>query len=204
MIKTKEKILNSSLKLFNKYGLAKVTLRTIAKEVGISQGNLNYHFKKRDEIIEALYFQLVKNIDKSMVEIKPKEINLKLLLDLIKSIMVYFYTYRFFLLDFVQIIKENKVIKKHYLELSELRENQFLEMITILKVKKIMWEEKLPNEHNYLCKRLQILSDFWISSAEIESTQISIKTISKYSDIIIQEIYPYLTAKGKKEFHSLQ
>ena len=53
---TKEIIINTALKLFNTEGLSKVTLRTIANKMGISQGNLNYHFKKRDDIIEALYF----------------------------------------------------------------------------------------------------------------------------------------------------
>ncbi|HED09125.1 MAG TPA: TetR/AcrR family transcriptional regulator, partial [Caldithrix abyssi] len=63
---TREKILHTALTLFNRQGLPRVTLRAIAKEMGISQGNLNYHYKKRDEIIEALYFQLVARIDMEM------------------------------------------------------------------------------------------------------------------------------------------
>ncbi len=200
---TKEKIVETALNLFNEYGLAKVTLRTIAKEMGISQGNLNYHFKKRDDIIEFLYFELVSTIDKSMTETQAAEINLKLLFDLSKSIMTNFYAYRFFLLDFVQIMKDNKIIKSHYLKLSELREDQFTDLFSVLVKQKIMRKEELPNEYSSLYTRFQILGDFWISSAEVVNKRISKRIISNYYTIIIQAIYPYLTPKGKKEYYSL-
>ena len=66
MKNTKGTILNTALKLFNSQGLSKVKLRTIANNMGISQGNLNYHFKKREDVIETLYFRLVENINQNM------------------------------------------------------------------------------------------------------------------------------------------
>ena len=63
MSETKLKIIKQALLLFNNNGTANVSLRAIAKETGISIGNLQYHFKKREDIIEALYFQLVDKID---------------------------------------------------------------------------------------------------------------------------------------------
>ena len=54
---TKEKILNASLKLYNSKGVSNVSLRAIADEVGISVGNLQYHFKKREEIVINIIFQ---------------------------------------------------------------------------------------------------------------------------------------------------
>ena len=59
MSETKLKIIKQALHLFNNNGTSNVSLRAIAKETGISIGNLQYHFKKREDIIEALYFQLV-------------------------------------------------------------------------------------------------------------------------------------------------
>ena len=96
MKNTKEVILKTALDLFNTHGLPKITLRSIAKEMGISQGNLNYHFKKREDIIENLYFQLVKNIDDSISNTKNLENVLELLFHISKTIMYNFYEYRFF------------------------------------------------------------------------------------------------------------
>lgn len=197
---TKKKILATALDLFNEKGLSRVTLRTIAQKMEISQGNLNYHFKKRDEIIENLYFDLVKNIDFRLSKSQNEAISLKLLLGLSASIMDSFYEYRFFLLDFVQIMRENKVIKAHYLELSKIREAQFSVLFNALIKKGILRKEILPNEYAFLYKRFQILGDFWISSAQVVNSRISKNMISEYATIINQSIYPYLTTKGKTTY----
>lgn len=203
MKNTKKKISDTALQLFNTLGLSKVRLRTIAKEVGISQGNLNYHFKKREDIIETLYFELVENIDKSVSEVGKSNNTLQLLFSISKTIMSSFYEYRFFLLDFVQIIRENKKIKVHYSELSSQREQQFSMLFTLLIKEGFMRKEILPNEYQNLYKRFQILGDFWISDAENSNSNISKKSISIYSEIVTQAIFPYLTSKGQKEYYSI-
>jgi len=203
MKNTKEKILDTSLMLFNSQGLSKVTLRTIAKNMGISQGNLNYHIKKRDDIIETLYFQLVQNIDNSMAKIQQTQNPFQLVVDISQTIMSNFFEYRFFLLDFVQIMRENKKIKTHYTALSTQREQQFSVLFKMLIENKLMRAEVLPNEYDYFYKRIQMLSEFWISDAEIHNTKITKKTIQKYSEILMQAIFPYLTLKGQKEYLSI-
>jgi AcrR family transcriptional regulator len=203
MKKTKEIILDTSLELFNSFGLSKVTLRTVAKKMGISQGNLNYHFKKREDIIEALYFQLVQNIDNSMLDLEQSKAPFYLLVNISQTIMSNFYEYRFFLLDFVQIMRENKKIRNHYTELTAQRAQQFLMLFNLLIEDEIMRKEILPNEYQNLYKRFQMLSEFWISDAEIIKTKITKKTISTYSEILTQAIFPYLTIKGQKEYHTI-
>ena len=200
MKKTKEIILDTSLSLFNSIGLAKVTLRTIAQKMEISQGNLNYHFKKREDIIEALYFQLVGNIDKSMANNTQFQNPFELLANISKTLMTNFYEYRFFLLDFAQIMRENEKIKGHYMELSKQRETQFSVLFESLVKQGLMREEILPDEYKNLYKRIQILGDFWISDAEILNSKITKKSISTYGVILSQAIFPYLTVKGQKEF----
>jgi len=201
--KTPEKILDTALTLFNARGLSNVTLRTIAKEMGISQGNLNYHFKKRHHIIEALYFQLVALMDKSMIAHHQPSVGLQLMFDISAEVMKNSYEYRFILLDFAQIMRENRVIKKHYQKLTKLRQEQFGSLINIMVAHGIIRKEKLQNEYLFLYQRFQILGDFWISAAEITHTTISKTTMSEYYTITTQAIYPYLTAKGVKEYHAI-
>lgn len=201
MKNTKERILNTALELFNKEGLSKVTLRAIANKMGISQGNLNYHFKKRELIIESLYFQLVDRIDEQISKHENQNIGLASLLSISSMMMESFFEYRFFMLDFVQIIRENDKIKTHYLEVTKRREGQFIMLSNFLVDKEIMRKEVLPNEYVYLFKRFQISSDFWISSAAITESRLNKKMIKEYSNIINQAIFPYLTEKGKKAYY---
>jgi AcrR family transcriptional regulator len=53
-LKTAEKILLISLDLFNSEGERNITSVDIANELDISPGNLYYHYKGKDEIINAL------------------------------------------------------------------------------------------------------------------------------------------------------
>lgn len=52
---TRERILQASLALFNAQGLASVSTHRIAAELGISPGNLHYHFKAKALLVERLF-----------------------------------------------------------------------------------------------------------------------------------------------------
>ena len=51
-MKTKDKIKIKATELFNNKGFKNVTLREVAKALGISYGNVTYHFKTKKEVIK--------------------------------------------------------------------------------------------------------------------------------------------------------
>lgn len=52
--RTRERILEAALRLYNELGEPQVSTTLIAAELGISAGNLHYHFRRKDELTAAL------------------------------------------------------------------------------------------------------------------------------------------------------
>ena len=65
--RTRARILDESLRLFNERGEENVTAGDIALALAISQGNLYYHFRNKDEILERLLERL-----EARVAIEPR------------------------------------------------------------------------------------------------------------------------------------
>lgn len=57
-IDTKQRIMETAITLFNKDGVQSITSRHIAKEMGISNGNLDYHFRNKEALLLAIYEQM--------------------------------------------------------------------------------------------------------------------------------------------------
>ncbi|MDM8349027.1 TetR/AcrR family transcriptional regulator [Pseudomonas sp. sp1636] len=61
--KTRERIVQASLELFNAQGERSVTTNHIAAHLGISPGNLYYHFRNKQTIIAELFGQYERHVD---------------------------------------------------------------------------------------------------------------------------------------------
>ncbi len=203
MNKTKRLILDTALILFNEQGLAQVSLRTIADTIRISPGNLTYHFKKRDDIVEALYYEFVDEVESRFKQMNLSEIKLNLVFDMISMLTETRLKYRFLMRDFTTLIAENSSIKKHYVAVIKKRKAQSLQIFDSLIDQKIIRPAELENEYEHLYERIQILGNFWITSSLMQGDKLTKATVDRNFEMVVQIIYPYLTTKGKREWESL-
>jgi AcrR family transcriptional regulator len=61
---TKMNIIEVSIELFSKKGYSGASIRDITKEVGIKESSLYKHFKNKDEILETIFINFRKELDK--------------------------------------------------------------------------------------------------------------------------------------------
>lgn len=70
--KTRERILQTARRMFNDRGYGNVTTAALADEVGISEGNLWYHFNNKRALLVALADEFLDYVSKRL-EIRPDE-----------------------------------------------------------------------------------------------------------------------------------
>ena len=57
-VNTRDKIILKAVESFNEHGYGTVTLQDLAQQLGMSRGNLAYHFKTKEEILNAIAMEM--------------------------------------------------------------------------------------------------------------------------------------------------
>ena len=202
-MKTRERILEAALRQFNDIGTDQATVRSIAEEIGISHGNLCYHYKNTDVLIEALYDRLVEELEEPVKKSQQPEVGLMEIMKSTETTFRLLYKYRFLLLDFVRIIRRIDPIREKFRNLMQLRRRQFHAAFQHLIAKGLMREEWLPGQYDHLITNMLILGDNWIPNAEIHFDGKGEKVIRYYLEAFLGGLAPYLTGKGVEEYKTL-
>lgn len=63
---TKNQILQAARELFSEYGYSRVSMRDVSERLGISVGNLTYHFHRKEDLIEAIVDEMQNARNKSL------------------------------------------------------------------------------------------------------------------------------------------
>jgi AcrR family transcriptional regulator len=205
MKKTPEKILDAALELFNRDGLNVVTLRQIARHLQISQGNLNYHFAKKEDIITALYEQFARKMEQRVqARLQNDELDLEQLNAFLRSIIQLFLQYRFVFLDFARLMQEYPEIRAHYVQLVQQRIDQFSALLHVLAEKGILKPEAFPGQFRKLYKRIQVLTDCWISYHVIEGSEDDAAIQHSFLRMVQETLFPYLSTSYQQQWLSYQ
>jgi len=208
---TKEKILTKALELFNQKGVETVTTRQIALALGMSQGNLCYHFPKKEAIIIALYKQLVQQFNDLYLtfSLSPPEgenaasqLTISSFLKMIQVTNQYFVDYKFLMLNFVQIMRWHPSIKTHYQALTTQRNEQTMGLFHSFQTSGLLKTEAYTGQYKQVIEQFMILNNFWLSHAEILYPANESEKINHFNQLIAAFIFPYLTEKGQKEYQS--
>ena len=108
---TRQRILDAALAMFNAQGEPHVTTNHIADELEISPGNLYYHFRNKDDIIEQLFARYEGRMDTALtapVDRLPGLEDIWLQLHLVFECI---WDYRFLYRDLVEILSRNRRLR---------------------------------------------------------------------------------------------
>lgn len=201
---TKEKILQTALKLYNNQGVASISIRQLAQELDMSHSNLTYHFAGHEEIILSLHDQMLQKAIKLNQELKTEPISLKQFLQNTRVGFSVVYDFRFLFNDLKYICQTFPKVKKVLVAVQEVRAQMYQTLIQDLIANNLMRKENFENEYAHLITLIKIYSDHWLVSSNIYDTLSKQEKIEKYSQLLLSFFYPYLTEKGRREFSGVK
>jgi len=111
--RTAERILEVTLVLFNRFGEPNVSTTLISNELGISPGNLYYHYPAKDELINALFDRFERalndllNASDDVRDVEDAWFFMHTLFELI-------WQYRFLYRDLNDLLSKNRRLETHF------------------------------------------------------------------------------------------
>ncbi len=197
MTKTKDKILDIAITMFNQEGTSSVSTNHIAKELGISTGNLYYHFKNKEEIIRAI---LEKMIQEWEIVWKVPSLNWKPTVEDLKSIIRYCFQlewkYRFFYRELIVLMKIDPKLKERHQQIQEVRMNEQKNFFQYFIEAGVLCVPENQSQVESLLKISWILSNYWLAFLETSGEEISENKIEEGIELIMVVIQPYLNKGG--------
>ncbi len=194
---TKDKIIATSVRLFNERGFVNVSLRDIARELEISPGNLSYHYKNKDVIVAHIYDNIVaeRNTLLSGVQLIPSiaNINKQLvpLMDLYKK-------YRFFYLDIIEIIRGYPAIaEKHRIHIQN-QIDYIKAMLDYSVGSGNMEREPIEGFYQALAQNVWMVLTFWMNQQIVRGVDGEFHKEARRA--MWTMVFPHLTEKGLANF----
>ena len=111
--RTAERILEVTLELFNRFGEPNVSTTLISAELGISPGNLYYHYPAKDELINSLFDRYEAGLDEllraadDVANVEDAWLFFHMLFELI-------WRYRFLYRDLNDLLSKNRRLETHF------------------------------------------------------------------------------------------
>ena len=111
--RTAERILEVTLTLFNRFGEPNVSTTLISAELGISPGNLYYHYPAKDELINTLFDRYERSLSEllraadDVADVEDAWLFFHMLFELI-------WAYRFLYRDLNDLLSKNRRLEKQF------------------------------------------------------------------------------------------
>jgi AcrR family transcriptional regulator len=158
---TRQRILDTSLAMFNTQGEPNVTTNHIADELEISPGNLYYHFRNKDDIIEQLFARYEERMDNALAAPSGRLPELEDIWLQLHLVFECIWDYRFLYRDLVEILSRNRRLRMRFARILKRADERAHLVMRGLNQAGIM--RGSADEVNAAATNVLVLSTFWLN-----------------------------------------
>ncbi|WDD98940.1 MULTISPECIES: TetR/AcrR family transcriptional regulator [Thalassomonas] len=200
-MKTRDKIIQASIALFNEQGERNVTTNHIAAHLGISPGNLYYHFRNKEDIILSIYEEYARNLVlETFPQVSPDVKPLDAIILYMDAVFQAMMKFRFFYSNLPVLLAKNPSLRDKYVSVQQSIAERVSQLLVSLRDADMMDfdVEELPD----IVSILRLVNTFWISFYQTQNIDVEINDAVFYQGVlkILVIIRPYITESAMPEF----
>ncbi len=201
-MKTRDKIIQASIELFNEHGERNVTTNHIAAHLGISPGNLYYHFRNKEDIILSIYDEYARNLLlETFPKVSPEIKSLDAIIMYMDAVFQMMMKFRFFYSNLPVLLDKNPNLREKYVEVQQSIAERVSQLLLSLRETNIIDfdDSELPD----IVSILRLVNTFWLSFYQTQNINVEITDAVFYQGVlkILVILKPYTTAEAMPEFN---
>ncbi|WBA08799.1 TetR/AcrR family transcriptional regulator [Salinivibrio kushneri] len=202
-MKTRDRIIHAALALFNQHGEPNITTNHIAADLGISPGNLYYHFRNKEAIIHSIFDQYAQDLALAFDPSQPRDDTQALLQHYLDATFSLMWRYRFFYANLPDILRRDDALQQKYLGAQQQLQTN---LMTILHhYRQAGWLSLNDRALSAIGETLKQVASSWIfyQSAQAPQTQIHAGVIYKGVLQMLALLHPLTSAQGQMAISAL-
>lgn len=199
------------MRLFNDAGAANVSTRQIAAEIGISHGNLTYHFPGKKDILLAIYNTMYDGLQNDQENLlfrkdellapepptNPAELNAMFLF-----ILEFQKRYRFLFAEMLEVTRLVPEIRDGFTERYQDRIETFRSVFIKLRENGFMQNKTADDTVLALARTIVFINTLWLSQSQVYSDP-GLVSAEATLDMLWNAIRPHLNSRGIEHIQKL-
>ena len=203
---TAERIVASALGLFNRFGEPNVAATMVAADLGISPGNLYYHYPGKEDIVNHLFGQYLNDLQALL----PASQDVKDLEDawfFMHSLFELVWRYRFLYRDLNDLLSKYRQLEQ---QVKQVLANKHASFLTLLKC---MTDQGLltqnATERDSSATQMLVMLTWWLSYEYVRDPRHALEDanaqggVSRGAQQVLGLLLPYLHAQPKAQLTAL-
>ncbi len=195
--RTFERIASVTLDLFNRYGEPHVSTTMISSELGISPGNLYYHFPSKDKLVNHLYDQYEASM-LSLLEAGGDVQDIEDAWFFLHTLFERVWDHRFLYRDLNHLLSDNRHLETHFHAVLERKTRALRQMLESLAATGMM--RIGPETVQTLSASMAVMVTYWLSYEYVRDPRHAMEPESASSAMgrgaqhVLGLLTPYLTS----------
>jgi len=194
-MKTRERILATAQRLFNESGTAAFSTNHIADAMGISPGNLYYHFRNKEAIIRALFEQQFARWDELYTLPDDRLPTLADLQQLVRATFVMSWDYRFMYRELIVLLRRDEQLQRRWVAIRARGFAGFRELVDLFVAADVLRAPADPTAVTRLAELCWLISEFWLASVEVSGEAVDAAQMERGIALMLQVLDPFIISQ---------